>query len=251
MNAKTTLDQVTCARFPSTALSALAGLRRVEGISVLEDGDLTWVFWENHDDRVLRSLFPVEGVDFFERRGGSWYRLGRRLPFFEIPDRDRSISLDRAIFPETFQAERPGATAPPTFPLRLVRDSRRRPSSASLCNLTALAHWADTAPAHAIESIRGAIQGDQALLLGRSLPVWPGATRYWGERVLVPIGFQVRPCLSEAALLESLTGSGLEVIRFIAGEPSGEGSMIEGIPFDAFRPLTRASIRLAARARTS
>ncbi len=256
MNAPTPLEKIRCARLPTERLANLAGLRRVEGISVLHDGDESWVFWENADERILRVLFPIEGVELFEEREGLWHRWRRHLPAFQVPDPSRAIGLDRAIVPAPFVPTEPGELTPVPSRLRLVRESRQRPSTAALCSLEALGRWAHLAPAHAIESLRGAIQGNRALILGRGLPVWPESTRYWGDRVLVPIGFQLRPNFAEKAILEILGASSLEVFRFLANdetktpEPT-EIAEVEAIPFDAFRPLTRAGIRIALRDRSS
>lgn len=242
------METIGCARIPAHSLASLASLRTVEGVLVLLEGDRAWVFWENGDNRVLRVLLPVEAVELFERRGDSWYRWGRRLPSFEVPDHQQAIPIERAIFPAPFQTLNPSDASPRPSTLRLVRDGRQRPSTAALCPLVELGRWAELAPSHAIESIRGAIQGDQAFLLGRGLPPWPGSTRYWGERILVPIGFQVRPSLPEKAILDALGSSGLEVFCFFADENQAAAAIIEAIPFDVFRPLSRAGVRLALRA---
>ena len=109
--------------------------------------------------------------------------------------------------------------------------------------MSELVRWADSAPSAEIEAIRGVFQGNQALLLGRKLPNWPGAVRHWGGRVLVPIGFEPRPNFPEEALLEALEGSGRDLLRLV---PEGEGRLtVEAIPLEAFRPLSRAGVRLA------
>ena len=217
MNAKTTLENVRCARLPASSLACLAGLRRDEGVSVLHDGERSWVFWDDPDARVLRAVQPVSGVELFERRDGAWHRPGQHLPCFEVPEPVDSIAIDRVIFPAPFEAVAPGQVSPVPSRLRLVREGAPRPSTAALCPLAELGSWAETAPSHAIEAIRGAIQGDLALLLGRGLPAWAGSTRYWGDRLLVPVGFHVRPDLPEEVILEALGGSGLEVHRLIPG----------------------------------
>jgi MoxR-vWA-beta-propeller ternary system domain bpX2 len=88
------------------------------------------------------------------------------------------------------------------------------------------------------------MRGDSALLLGRGLPPWPGSIRYWGVQLLVPIGFEVRPTLPEATIIEALGTPGRELLRIIPDD-DGEGLAVEAIPLDAFRPLTRAGVRLA------
>lgn len=239
---KTALEHVRCARLPALALLGLAGLRRVEGISVIAQGDHAWVFWEAGDERVLRAVLPVEGVELFEMRGDDWYRAGHRLPCFGVVPLGEPVTLARAITPEPFSAEFPGsATIRPTR-LGLVRDTRPRPTTAALCPLAELARWADSATSAALEAIRGAYSGDLAFLLGQSLPPWSGADRFWGRQVLVPIGYRPSPALPESALREALGASEDEILRLV---PGPEGMAVEAIPFEVFRRLTRAGVRLA------
>lgn len=248
MNLKTVLDQVTCARLPATALIWLAGLRRVEEISVLQDGDDAWVFWEQGDDQVVRALLPVSGVEFFEQRGDAWHLAGRRMPSFGVPPAGDRVPLSRAVTPEPFSVVFSATEDAPPSRLQLARDGRVRATTASACPLAELGRWADSAPSSAIEGLRGAIQGDLAVLLGRTLPPWPGSTRYWGRRILVPIGFEPRPGLPEEALTEALGASSWEILRLI---PEGDGLVVEAIPLEAFRPLSRAGVRLALGSRRS
>ena len=245
MNRKTTLDHATGARMPTSALASLAALRCVEGISVVPDGEHVWVSWGSGDERVLRAVLPVEGVELYEKHGDSWRRAGRRLPTFEVPPAGEPIALDRAVTPEPFSAEPPPVEALRPTPLRLSRDGRPRPTTAALCPMATLGRWADSAPSAEIEAVRGVLQGDSALLLGRDLPAWPGSTRYWGGRVLVPIGFEPRPNFPEDLLLEALGGSGRELLRLVPDDRGGEGLAADMIPLEAFRPLSRAGIRLA------
>ncbi len=248
MNGKTTLEHVTCARLPAARLAALASLRRIEGISVVLEGDSAWVFWENEDDRVLRVVLPVEGVELFERREGGWYRPGCRLPRFESVPVGEPIPLSQAVFPAGFSVDAPGDRMPGPVPLRLARDGRPRPTTAALGPLAELGRWAETAPSSEIEAVRGAIRGDLAWLLGRSLPPWPGSTRYWGRRVLVPIGFEPRPNLPESTLLEAFGALDREILRLV---PEGERLAVEVVPLSAFGTMSRAGIRLALGAGSS
>jgi hypothetical protein len=239
-----TLQHATCARIPRPALATLARLRRSEGISVILDGDLAWVFWEPGDDQVLRAVLPVEGVELYEQRGDAWHQAGRRLPSFMGSPPGDPIPLARAVMPAPFSAEAPGRGSVLALPLRLWRDSRPRPTTAALCRLDEVGRWAESALTSEIGSIRGAIRGDSALLLGPSLPLWPGSTRYWGGQLLVPIGFEVRPSLPEATIIEALGSLGRELLRIIP-DSDGQGFAVEAIPFDIFHPLTRAGVRLA------
>jgi hypothetical protein len=86
-----------------------------------------------------------------------------------------------------------------------------------------------------------------ALLLGSALPTVPGSTRYWGHQLLVPIGFEVRPSLPEATLLEALGDSDSEILRVVPDDREGDSPefAVEAIPLGAFRRLTRAGVRLA------
>jgi hypothetical protein len=223
----------------------------VAGLSFVLVGDRSWIFWQAGDDQVLRVLYPLNAVEFYELRDGEWYRFGHRVPSFDIPDNQEAVPIDRAIFPDLFEPIHPGETSPTPSRFRLVRECSRMPSSAALCSLAELARWTDSATTREIELIRGTIRKDQALLLGRDLPFWPGSTRYWGEQVLVPNGFRVRPGLTEKAILDALGASGLEIARFVQVDGAEDQARVELIAMDAFRPLTRAGVRLAMRARLS
>lgn len=246
-----TLEHATCARIPSEALATLASLRRSEGISVVFEGEHhAWVSWEPGDDRVLRAILPVEGVELYERRGPAWHRAGRRLPSFDGPPQGEPIPLSRAVTPASFSAEAPRGESAGALTLGLWRDGRPRPTTAAFVPVAALGRWADSAPSSEIGAIRGAILGGSALLLGRDLPHWPGSTRYWGNQILVPLGFEVRPTLPEATLLEALGNPGRELLRIVPDGPvradsDGLPLAVEAIPIEAFRPLTRAGVRLA------
>jgi hypothetical protein len=101
-----------------------------------------------------------------------------------------------------------------------------------------LGRWAETAPTARIEGLRAARAGGLVLVLGRPAPAVDGGERFWGVRVLVPLGFRPAPALPEPALLEVVgaVAGGLVVL-------TGEGA--EVMPLGAFRPLTRAGVRLA------
>ncbi len=239
------VDRVTCASLPASALGVLAGLRRSAGISVRVEGDRAWVWWDEGDEAPLRAVLPVEGVELFEDRGGAWFRAGRHLPSRDVPDPGQAVPLARAVWPAPFEAEPPGAGPLGAVGLRLVRSGRPRPASAWLGPLAEVGRWADSAPSRDLEAVRGAISGDRAFLLGDDLPPLAGPGRFWGRRVLIPLGFQARPDLGEAALVEIL-GLGEDSIARLIPPDRGEGeAAAEVIPLAAFSTLSRAGVRLA------
>jgi hypothetical protein len=131
-----------------------------------------------------------------------------------------------------------------------VRDDREsvRPAAAVRCRLAHLAEWAERAPSAWIESLSGtrcAAAGSdpgeaEVLLLGPSLrlPSPRDALRFWGNDVLIPLGYRAVPELTERALHGAVGAAPDELVVL-----DDEGP--ELIPRRAFRPLTRASIRLA------
>ncbi len=240
-----TLEHVSLARIPAQSLAALAGLRRLATVSVALDGASAWVSWEAGDEQVLRAVLPVESVELFERRGDSWHRAGSRLPSFVGDPPGVPTALAGALTPEPFSVEAPDRAPLVPVPFRLARSDRPRPTTAALGPLVGLASWVDVAPSAEIETVRGAIRGDSALLLGPMRFDWQGSSRYWGDRLLVPIGFEVRPALPEATILEALGDPTRELFRVVAGDGPGLKLEVEAVPLEVFRPLTRAGVRLA------
>ena len=238
------LDAPCCARLPLPALAALADLRRVPGIVVTTVGEHAWVRWGPGDEAVLRRVMPLPGSELYTRRDGLWYRIGAHLPAFGLPveDEDRGVPLDRAVVPDRVEALAPDVRAPVKARLGLVRDDRARGSSALLCELGALARWADSATTAQFGPLTAAWSGDEVLVRGEKLPAVAAGTRFWGVLVLVPLGFRPEPDLPEAALRGAL-GTGEEALLVLSDEGGEE------VPLAAFRPLTRAGVRLAREGR--
>jgi hypothetical protein len=120
-----------------------------------------------------------------------------------------------------------------------------------LCALTGLAAWAEDVPTERLAALRAAWTGGsgsraddpEVIVLGSAptLPELPDGVRFWGsDRLLVPLGFRPEPELPEPALCRAL-GAGPDDQVVLHGEEP------ELIPRGAFRPLSRASIRLAGR----
>ena len=76
------------------------------------------------------------------------------------------------------------------------------------------------------------------LVLG-TLPPIASAQRYWGDGVRLPLGFTLRPTLSPTSVRELLqTDAGDLVFWHTDG--------VDVVPPEAFAPVTRAGVRLAA-----
>ena len=227
------------ARLPASCLAALADLRREPGIGVILDGDHAWIRWQAGDEGLALRLMAIPGAELFTLRDGLWYPSGCRLPRFGLPlDAGASIPLHRAVTPRPVDPEAPGHVAIRPTMLGLARDPGVRPASAVVCELDDLGRWADGATTAGIESLSAAMCDGLAMVRGRILPPIAAGERFWGRAVLAPLGFRPDPILPERAILGALGVADDDLL--ILG-PDG----CEVVPRDAFRPLTRASVRLA------
>jgi hypothetical protein len=226
-----------------TSVAALAALRNRADVEVIADGDHLWLRWSD-DEEVLSAVLPLPGVELYERRAGEWYHPGQRLPCIGPPGGRETLRLDRVVVPAPLKPlEPPGCPASPVR-LLLVGDGRARPATALGCTLAALAAWADGVPRADIEALRAARKRERVLVRGVKLPLIPNGERFWGQRVLVPLGQRPEPALPESALAEAL---GLQPGEIAVLRPES----VELVPGDSFEPLTRAGIRLATGERMS
>jgi hypothetical protein len=231
------LDVCRAALVPATGLEILASLRARGGVRVVR-GDPAWVTWDNDRPDVISALVAVPGAELFAPRDGRWFRPGAHLPAFDLPPAGEPVPIDRAVLPDPVTPTEPADREPRRVPLRLVRCDVPRPTTALRCPVSALRPWADTAPAAEIAAVKAACSGDVAWLSGNKLPALVRAERFWGERVLIPLGFRADPDWPEAALREA-AGIGPDEILVLTEQGS------EAIPAGAFHPLTRAAIRRA------
>lgn len=234
------LHDITCARIPHGSLAALGRLRCAREVGVVVDGADCWLHWPAGSEEILRQVLPLPGVELYRQREGQWYRHGSRLPSVGPPQRER-VHLDRLLAPARFAPLPPTADGFAPLRLRLVRDDAARPTTALECALPALTAWADTATTQQIAAVRGALAGGRVRLLGAALPLLPAAQRFWGQRILTPLGFRPEPGLPEGALGDVLRlGANQLALLHAAGA--------EVMSFAAFTPLSRAAIRLAGEA---
>ncbi|MBK8207616.1 MAG: hypothetical protein IPK87_12640 [Planctomycetes bacterium] len=232
------LADAALARIPAQALSLLAGLRGERRILVRLDGSTAWVRWDAPGAEVVRALLPAAGAEFFELVGDSWRPCGRLIHTPGVPA-DGFLPLESVLLPAAFAHAISAPALPAAVAFSLVPLTTPQPASALFCSAADLAAWADMAPQRSLEQLRGARSGGSVLVMGgHELPTIPGR-RFWGERLLVPLGFGPHPDLPESTLLEALEVPG--DCLAIATQ-----SALEIVPLNAFAPLTRASARLGA-----
>jgi hypothetical protein len=201
-------------------------------------GDPAWVTWDGARPDAIAALLTVPGAELYEPRDGRWFRPGGHLPAFDVPPAGEAVGLDRAVVPATFVPVEPAAAELRKVRLALVRCERPRPTTALRCSVAALQAWTDTATAAEIAAVRAARCGAVAWLRGDRLPAVAASERFWGDRVLLPLGWRADPDWPESALREAANVGPDELLVLTA-----DGA--EAIPADAFRPLTRAAVRRA------
>lgn len=241
MGAMSSLKRVGLASVPLTELRVLAGLRAEPGVMVTVLRDRAWVRWSPESVAVLQRLLPVPGLCLWERREDRWYGPGQHLPGFDVPEEleHGGLSLVRAIMPEPVRPTTAPVTDPEAIRLRLVREDRVRPATALRCALESLERWASQATTAELARLTAARAGATALVRGLAVPPIAGAERFWGDRLLIPLGFCADPALSEAALLRIL-----EVERDTLAILDERG--LELVPAATLRVVTRSGVRLAA-----
>jgi hypothetical protein len=235
-----TSSQLVLARIPLQALPLLGTLRLHAGLRVSAQGSDAWLRWPAGDETVIARLHAIPGVQFFAERQDKWYPQRSRLPSYDLPATAPSTPLDQVLLPAELYTQLPSSGPVETCPVRLVPEERQQPTRALLCTLAVLERWADQAPSAQIERLEGAHMESEVLLLGDSLPHLPGNRRFWGDRLLLPLGAHVEPAVSEDALLEAWGATAGELVLF-------DGERAEIVPASALMPLSRASIRLAVR----
>jgi MoxR-vWA-beta-propeller ternary system domain bpX2 len=242
----TVLDDVCCACLPAEALPLLAGLRTVSGIRAARarspGGDRVWLRWDAGRDEILRQLLPIEGIELFAQREKLWYRPGQALPTFVVPVESESQSLAALIVPSRCEPEPADKRTIVPVSFRLVRDEQPRTATACVCAPADLARWADQATTRELSALRAACTPGSAnparvLVLGAPPPSVADGLRYWGQRILTPLGWRPDPLLPEKSLAEALGTTPEEIV--IVHE---EG--IEIVPLEVLAPLTRAGLRL-------
>lgn len=239
---------ILAARIARSRLSVLAPLRDHPDLRVaLNQSDGTaWLRWTKPDPEILRLLRPIPGIELYSHESGHWRPFGSLLPAESAPPALGDMASLCAVLQPRPVAPEPPRESWKVDALRLVPAERPRPSSALLAAGRELIAWADVALTSELDPLQAAWSGDRILLVGHRLP-WVVGTRFWGSRILTPLGLEPDPLLPEPMLAEAV---GLESEELALLFPDGSGPrfqlLAEVVPREALRPLTRAGLRLAA-----
>ncbi|QEL19628.1 hypothetical protein [Limnoglobus roseus] len=234
---------ITLARVPAAGLAALAAVRHLPGVGVQDDGEFAWVHWPAGRLDVVHALWPAAGVLFLRRDGDRWLPFGKRLPTTLRPPETDVRPVAGAIVPERVNPIPPPGGPAVTLELGIVRGGPPRSATALLCSAAELAGWADTATTREFSRLRAAVRTDRVLVLGDKLPAIAAAARFWGDGVLVPLGFRPRPALPPDVLRAAVGAAPDDLVILHETE-------VEIVPNAAFAPLSRPGVRLVAAALT-
>jgi hypothetical protein len=234
------LADVCLARISAAALPLLAAVRTAPNVQAWRERDAVWLHWDAGDDTILRCLLPIAGVELFARRGDHWYRPGHSLPSFDVPDPIEGQALARVVIPAPLKHVVSTAGTPLPVRFHLTANDLPRPTTALRCTVNEVAKWAGDATTRQLEVVKAALCEGEVVLLGSKLPLLPGATRFWGQSVLVPLGYCPEPNLPESALRDALHLAAHELALL-------DADGIDVIDQSVFSPLTRAVARLAQR----
>lgn len=232
------LHSITCASLPAAHLERLAPVRAWKQVKAENRDGTLWLSWPAHTAGVAELLYPLPGAELYERRAQHWFAFKRQLPTFEVPDLGMARPLAELLFP-----------APVAFPvvpkegrqpvqLTLAADSTPRDATALVCKLSELHDWLETVPAPRFRELLVLRQREQVLVKGKNLPELAGAQRFWGQRLLVPLGFRYEPFFPETTLLSIFDLAARQLLLL-------SSSGMELIDTSVAQPLSRAAVKLA------
>jgi hypothetical protein len=239
MNMHAIDDEVCGACLPATQLAWLASLRTEPTLRIARRDDLVWLRWAPGRMEVVRALLPLAGVRLYVHREPHWLRFGAALPAWEFPDTLEFQPLDRVLFPAPMTAIPAPTTQVQACRLGVQTDDEPRATTALFCPVEAMRDWAETVPAVQVRTLRAASHGTTLIVLGDVLPLLPAGVRYWGKRLLVPLGLRPDPDLPERILVEA---AGLDDDEILLHRDD----RWEAVPTGLFEPLTLAGLRMLA-----
>ncbi|MGF1580417.1 MAG: hypothetical protein ACFCD0_13735 [Gemmataceae bacterium] len=234
------LLDVELACIHQTRLPLLARLRCHNQVTVTMVEESAWIRWTPGDETVLEQLLPVRDVGLFRKENGQWFPYNGYLPAKDIPESFDDTPLSHVLFPEKIAMVSPRSELPSPSSFRLIPSDKPRVGTGLLCQLEVLTEWSQTVSVLKLETLRAAIAGNDVFILGESLPAILSGDRFWGTRVLVPLGMRLHPELSEATVRSALSTNTDELVLF-------RENSCEAIPEVVFQPLSRASLSLVMR----
>lgn len=234
------LDAIRGASIPVSAVETLADLRSARELFVLLAGQRAWLRWTTVDDTLVLRLMALPDVALYDLRAGLWYPHGRRLPAFDVPlASDGFVEIHRAVVPLPIKPRTPAQSPLAPVTLALVPSAEFRPATALQCGLRTLIRWSDSVSSQRLAGLAGVFAGRTILVIGRDVPAILSGRRYWGSRVLIPLGFRADPALPESVICAALGVTGDDLLIL-------EDDSYDVVPATAIVPhLTRANLRLA------
>jgi hypothetical protein len=233
------IDEVSGACMPVEQLPMLAEVRCARGVEIVLESQHVWVSWPPDREEVLQRVLAVPGVRVFVKREAHWFELGRRLPARDVSFDGPRKPLFQALTPVASQMESPNSQSIDRVRLHLVPDDRTRQTTALRCSIDVLQRWIERSPCVLFERFKAVLADEEVLVVGSGLPMLPGNARYWGERVLMPLGFRIEPKLPLGVLQEVLGLSDRDVAIF-------SDSGVERFSRELLTDLSRGRVRLAA-----
>lgn len=236
----TAFYDITCASIPAHYLDRLAAVRSQKQIKAHRIDGVIWLTWPSNTKEVAELIFPLFGAELYQRQRQHWFAFRRQLPTFDVPDLTNARPLADLLFPTSVSLPSVPGDLPPPMPLTLVSDSTPRLATAMQCKLVDLHDWLDSVPTVRFSELKALRQLDSILILGRDLPPIAESQRFWGTRLLTPLGSRYDPFFPEATLLDILDLASKQLLLL---RPTG----MELIDQSHATPLTRAAVRLALR----
>jgi hypothetical protein len=233
-----TLADTSCASLPKRMLTVLAPVRTRREVKARIEGETAWVTWPAGQTDVAELIYPLPGAQLFVQYAAGWRAYQRYLPARDVPDMKSAQPLTSFLFPAPLSLSAPERPRFQPVQLRVVPDGRMRTPTALLCSLPELNAWLDTVPQVRFAALQAAHHRGQVLVLGEALPPIVGVRRYWGERVLTPLGLRYEPALPEDLLRSVLDIAARQLLLL-------EVDRSELISLDVFQPLRRAAVRAA------
>jgi hypothetical protein len=236
-------NKITTARIPLASLKSLAHLRHRSDITVsLDDHGNAWIHWLQSAiaEEVMLALRPLTDVSFYYREANTWYTRGSGFPAKITPPNQPGLALAKLLFPEKMTSQSPENKAFARITPVLSRGGQTCPASAMRLPFASLHAWVNHATSAQIHALHGVYEADQVWLLGQHLPAASQGMRFYGERLLLPLGYQLQPMLPVESSLALVNASERDVVFWSHDE-------IRVIPREEFAPLTRAGVRQVCR----